>query len=359
MGISGEPVVTGEEAMSTLQDPIDVIREGYGRKLLILGHHYQRSNVLRHADEIGDSLELSRKAASHPEAERIVFCGVRFMAESADVLTGPEQTVYMPVPGAGCPMANMATAAAAETAWEQLGGAEAEWVPIVYVNSMAELKAFCGARGGSTCTSSNAARVFEWALSQGKRILFLPDEHLGRNTAHDLGLADADVALYDPADSDVGEGGGDATSSCGQAKVVVWKGFCLVHAAFTVAQVMETRRVMSKARIIVHPEAPKDVVRAADAHGSTAQIIKYVEAAPAGSTVVIGTEQNLVERLACVHAGRVTVKALHPSVCANMSKTSEQSLLELLRDWPDVCRVEVAEAARVDARAALSRMLEV
>jgi len=333
---------------------IDAIRKELGDKLLILGHHYQRSSVVRHADELGDSLELSRKAGSNSSAERIVFCGVHFMAESADLLSRPDQTVYIPDTAAGCPMAGMASADAMFNALAQLGGTNAGWVPVVYVNSTAELKACCGMNGGSTCTSSNAANVFKWVFDQGKRVLFLPDEHLGRNTAHDLGIPDTEVSLYDP----LRENGGLTPEELAGSKVVVWKGFCIVHVAFTVDMVKTVREKLPDAKIIVHPETPREVVDLVDAHGSTSQIIKYVEDAPDGSTVVIGTEINLIERLADKFRGKVAVKALSPSVCANMSKTNEANLLNLLQNWPDENRIGVPDSIADDARASLRTMLE-
>jgi quinolinate synthase len=332
---------------------VDAIRREWGKKVVILGHYYQSASVLRHADEIGDSLELSRKAAAHTEAEKIVFCGVHFMAESADILKGTGQTVYMPETLAGCPMANMADIEEATLAWETLEAFGGGWLPVAYVNSSAEIKAFCGRLGGSTCTSSNAVRVFKWVRDQGKKVFFLPDEHLGRNCAADLGLPDRAVVLYDRFK----ESGGLAQRDIEQAEVIVWKGFCLVHTAFTAQQIRDVREQLPSAKIIVHPETPREVLRLADAHGSTAQIVRYVESAPEGSTVVIGTELNLVERLADLHRGRVTVKALAPSVCANMAKTSERNLLELLRSWPRDREVHVPEAVAQDARRALSTML--
>ena len=321
--------------------------------MLILGHHYQRSSVLQHADETGDSLELARKAASRPEAERIVFCGVRFMAESADILSASAQTVYMPETLAGCPMARMSTAAQTEAALGRLARVGDDWIPIVYVNSTAEVKAVCGRHGGSACTSSNAARVLQWVFDQGKRPLFLPDEHLGANTAHDLGIPDDLVAVYNPHLTD----GGLADADVEQARIVVWKGFCLVHTAFEVEHLDRVREKIPKARIIVHPEVPKEVVRAADAHGSTAQIIRYVEAAPAGAIIVIGTEQNLVERLAEQYQDRLTVLALAPSICANMARTNESNLLALLRGWDAVLRIVVPNSVAEEARGCLERML--
>ena len=339
--------------MNDLSQKIDAIRREWGGRLRILGHYYQRASVLKHVDDVGDSLELSRKAAAHPGAERIVFCGVKFMAESADILSGPDQTVYMPETSAGCPMASMADAGDMEHALSRLNAHGAEWLPVVYVNSSADVKACCGRRGGSTCTSSNAARVFEWAFAQRKRVFFLPDEHLGVNTAHDLGIPDEEALIYDPHEKD----GGLSPAQVARAQVIVWKGFCIVHMAFTPEQVRAVRERVPGAKIIVHPESPKDVVRLADAHGSTAQIIRYVESAPDGSTVVIGTEINLVERLAERHRGRVTVKALAPSVCANMARTNEDNLFRLLTDWPKDRVIRVPPGVAADARLALERML--
>jgi quinolinate synthase len=339
--------------MSSVAEQIDAIRREWGRKLLILGHHYQRSSVIRHADDIGDSLELARKAASHADAERIVFCGVRFMAESADILTGTGQTVYMPATAAGCPMAEMADVQGMTRAWETLAGASNGWLPVVYVNSTAVVKALCGRWHGSACTSSNAAQVFEWVFAQGKRVLFLPDEHLGVNTAHDLGLGDEEVSAFDPQR----EGGGLSAEAIAAARVVVWKGFCHVHTAFKAEQVRQVRTTMPQAKIIVHPEAPREVVRLCDAHGSTSQIIRYVENAPHGSTIVVGTENNLVLRLAEQHAPRVTVKALAPSVCTTMAMTNEGNLLDLLQHWPAANVIRVPEPVARDARTALETML--
>lgn len=332
---------------------IEALRREWGSRLLILGHHYQRGNVVRHADIRGDSLELSREAARHPEAERIVFCGVRFMAETAAILCAPRQSVFMPATTAGCPMADMADAPAMEAALASLRRHDPRWRPVVYVNSNVAVKACCGRHDGSACTSGNAARVLEWALRDGGRVLFLPDEHLGRNTARDLGLPDEDVALYDPALPD----GGLTPAQARAARVAVWKGFCIVHVAFTLEHIRALRASLPGVRVIVHPETPREVVAAADAHGSTAEIIRYVEAAPAGAVIAIGTEFNLVQRLAEQYAGRLTIKALRPSVCANMAKTNEENLLELLETWPESARVAVAPAPADAARRALARML--
>ncbi|MEI6972441.1 MAG: quinolinate synthase NadA, partial [bacterium] len=217
----------------------------------------------------------------------------------------------------------------------------------------AEIKAFCGANGGSTCTSSNASTVFKWVFAQGKRVFFLPDEHLGRNTAADLSVPHDHVACYDPKKVD----GGLRESDVVSAQVVVWRGFCIIHTRFTTEHVMFARKNWPDSRIIVHPECPREIVRIVDAHASTAGIIKYVEAAPAGSVVVVGTEVNLVERLAHQQAGRVTVKALAPSVCRNMSMTSDKSLHDVLVNWPDANVVSVPDRIAANARTALERML--
>ena len=337
--------------MNDVAEQIAEIKARMGTRLLILGHHYQREAVLRHADEKGDSLELSRRAAEHPEAEKIVFCGVRFMAESADILTNREQQVYLPEMSAGCPMSDMATAEEMQGAWDIVTSVTDDWVPVVYVNSSAEVKALCGDWGGSTCTSSNAGNVFKWAFDQGKRVLFLPDEHLGANTSCDLGIPDEEVAIWDPR-KPLG------SSEIEGARVIVWKGFCLVHVAFTAAHVESVRTHLPEAKIVIHPEAPKDVVRLCDAHGSTSQIIDYVDKAEEGATIVIGTELNLVQRLADEYDGRRIIKALSPSVCANMAKTNEQNLLDVLTEWPENRRVTVPSEIAASSRMALTRMLE-
>ena len=331
---------------------IEIIRKEWGGRLLILGHHYQSPDVLRHADVIGDSLELARKAAAS-KAERILFCGVHFMAESADILTTPAQSVYMPEPGAGCPMASMADDLQVEKAWAFLNQQGDAWLPVVYVNSTARIKAFCGRVGGSACTSSNAPKVFQWALDQKKKIFFLPDIHLGINSAHDLGIPDDHTAIYDYQKPN----GGLTPETLKNVRVLVWGGYCPIHVNFTIADVQAARASWPDAKIIVHPETPKEIVRMVDAHGSTAQIIKYVQAAPAGSTIVIGTESQLVKRLAEEYKGRLTIKMLKGSFCPNMAKTNEPNLLRVLRDWPDRNRVSVPSNVAAEARSCLERML--
>ncbi|MBI2440422.1 MAG: quinolinate synthase NadA [Lentisphaerae bacterium] len=345
-------------------ETIEAIRRQWGRKLFIPGHYYQQDEVLAHADVAGDSLELSRRAAQAQEAERIVFCGVHFMAESAAIMSGAHQRVYMPVIHAGCPMADMAPLREVEQVWKDLQAAaeslpESErarqqgWLPVVYVNSSAAVKAFCGAHGGSTCTSSNAPKVIQWAFNQGKRVLFIPDEHLGVNTAYDMGLKDDEVAVYDPGKP----WGGVGVAGIARACLLAWKGFCVVH-TFTADEVIAARRKYPGAKIIVHPETPAPATRLADAHGSTSQIIRYVEAAPDGATIIIGTEWHLVDRLARQHRARLTIVPLRQSVCRNMKLTTAANLLALLQKWPEENIVSVPEPLRADARKALARMLE-
>ncbi len=331
---------------------IELLRRQYGSDLMILGHYYQRDSVLKHVDRVGDSLELA-KAAAASSARRIVLCGVRFMAESACIVAGADRSVYMPDAAAGCPMAAMADADQVERAWFDLGCAEGGFLPVVYVNSTATVKAFCGRMGGSTCTSSNARDVFKWVFDQGRRVFFLPDEHLGINTSLDMGLSLSDTAAYDPRL----EGGGLTRSAIRTAKVIVWKGFCVVHMAFTADLVNAVRRAFPDAKIIVHPETPAEVTRLCDAHGSTSQIVKYVDEAPEGAFIVVGTEQHLVERLADKWRGRKTVKSLAGSVCANMAKTTPEALLALLEKWPESLKVTVEPTVASEARLALDRML--
>jgi quinolinate synthase len=340
--------------MSSIPERIEAIREKLGKRLLILGHHYQRASVLAHADALGDSLELARRAAAEKEAKKIVFCGVHFMAETADLLTKPDQIVYMPEPAATCPMANMADEADVREARDRLQRAEAgRWTPVVYVNSTAAVKALCGQWGGSACTSSNAGKVFQRAFSKSQKIFFLPDEHLGINTAEDLGFKPDETRVYDPAKPD----GGLTDKDLAAAKVVAWKGYCHVHTAFRTSDVKAVHKRDPSATIIVHPETPRVVLRLCDAHGSTSQIIKYVRELPEGSIVYVGTELHLVERLAAEHAGRVTVKALRPSACPNMHMTTEENLLELLETWPAVNEIHVHDDVAANARVAVERML--
>ena len=330
------------------------LRLRLGSKVFILGHYYQSSAVLRHADAQGDSLELARRAAGEKQAEHIIFCGVHFMAESAALLAQPSQSVYMPDPNAGCPMADMAPVKELRKLWEEIEAVVPGWLPVIYVNSSAAAKAFCGAHGGCACTSSNATRVMRWALDQGKRVFFIPDENLARNTAHELGLPDNAVATADPRLPL----GGLSPDTLRSIQVLAWKGFCPIH-AFTVEDIATARQRYPEAKIIVHPETPAPVMRLADAHGSTSQIIKYVEKAPDGATIVIGTEYNLVKRLTEQHKNRLTIVPLRISGCRDMALTTEEKLYRVLQNRPSENIVRIPAEYRADAKAALQRMLDI
>jgi quinolinate synthase len=335
-------------------------RRALGSRVVILGHHYQRDAVIEFADFRGDSFKLSQLAASRKEAEFIVFCGVHFMAESADVLRQPHQTVILPDLKAGCSMADMAVMEDVEEAWERLTAAHGETlVPITYMNSTAALKAFCGERGGVVCTSSNARRVLEWAWARQPRAFFFPDQHLGRNTAHAMGvplerMAEWDFRAEDPA---------RANARCFDAgtRIVLWRGFCSVHTRFTPAQIDEVRAADPAVRVLVHPECAFEVVQRADLAGSTEFIIERVRAAPPGSSWAIGTEIHLVHRLALEHPEQ-RIRSLQKNVCpcATMNRIDPAHLLWTLENLAEghvVNPVRVPERVRVNARAALDRML--
>ena len=297
----------------TLVARAQAAKDALGDRVFVLGHHYQRDEVIAFADVTGDSFKLAQQAAARPEAEFIVFCGVHFMAESADILTGPEQAVVLPDLAAGCSMADMATFDQVEECWavlEDAGVADAV-VPVSYMNSSAAIKGFTGRHGGTICTSSNAKRAMEWALTRGEKILFLPDQHLGRNTAvRELGLTLDDCVLYDPHKP----GGGLTPEQLQAATVILWKGHCSVHGRFTTESVAEVRKRVPGVTVLVHPECRHEVVQAADLVGSTDFIIRALEAAPAGSAWAIGTELNLVRRLAAQHPDK-TVVFLDKTVC--------------------------------------------
>lgn len=288
-------------------------RATLGERALILGHHYQREEVIAFADTTGDSFKLSQTAAASPSAEYIIFCGVHFMAESADILTSAAQKVILPDLAAGCSMADMATASQVEECWrvlENLGVAQST-IPVTYMNSSAAIKSFTGKNGGTVCTSSNAKRAMSWALEQGEKILFLPDQHLGRNTAVlGLGFSLSDCVLWNPWKPM----GGLTEQEIKDAKVILWRGHCSVHGRFSIDSVNEVRSRIPGVQVLVHPECQHEVVAAADVVGSTEMIIKTIEAAPSGSTWAIGTELNLVSRLAKNHPDK-TIVFLDKTVC--------------------------------------------
>ena len=292
-------------------------KEALGERVFVLGHHYQRDEVIRFADVTGDSFKLARDAAARPEAAYIVFCGVHFMAESADILTGPEQQVILPDLSAGCSMADMARLRQVEDAWDALAdaGIQDSVVPVTYMNSSADIKAFCGRNGGVVCTSSNADVALEWAFDQkpggDAKVLFLPDQHLGRNTAVlKMGMSLDDCVLWDPLQPN----GGLTAEELQGARMILWKGHCSVHGRFTEDVVDELRVKHPGINVIVHPECRHEVVLKADLVGSTEFIIKTIEAAPAGSVWAIGTELNLVKRLADAHPDK-SIVFLDRNVC--------------------------------------------
>ncbi len=335
-------------------------RHALGERAVVLGHHYQRDEVIEFADVTGDSFKLAQRGAEATDAEFIVFLGVYFMAESADVLAAPHQRVVLPDPGAGCHLAECADIFTVRDAWDQLTAAlpGKRVVPLTYMNSGADLKAFVGEHGGAVCTSGNAERAFRWAFDRGDAIFFFPDEHLGRNTAARLGIPPAAPVVWNPLLAELGGLGGDALAG---ARVVLWKGFCNVHTAFTVEQVQEARAAHADARVIVHPECPRPVVEAADEDGSTEYIIRRCAEEPAGATLAIGTDWNLVNRLRQQHPDK-TILCLKEDICpcVTMNRITLPKLtwcLESLAagEVPNV--VEVDEEMARWGRLALDRML--
>jgi quinolinate synthase len=331
-----------------------------GQRVFVLGHHYQRDEVIQFADVTGDSFKLAREAAARPEAEYILFCGVHFMAESADILTTDKQQVILPDLAAGCSMADMAALPQVEATWERLEelGVAGSTVPVTYMNSSADIKGFVGRNGGVVCTSSNAQRALRWAFERGQRVLFLPDQHLGRNTAVlELGLDTDDCVLYDPHKP----GGGLTPRQLREAKMILWRGHCSVHGRFTLSSVNEVRMRVPGVNVLVHPECRYDVVTAADYVGSTEYIIKMIEAAPAGSAWAVGTELNLVRRLANAHPDK-QVMFLDRAVCycSTMNRIDLPHLvwaLEELVAGRVVNQITVDPATAHHARVALDQML--
>ena len=343
-----------------LVERVRTARANLGDRLYILGHHYQRDEVIQFADTTGDSYKLSQQAAAHPEAEFIVFCGVHFMAESADILTSDSQQVLLPDLAAGCSMADMAAIHQVEDAWDvfEAAGIAKSVIPITYMNSSASIKAFTGRHGGAVCTSSNAKRALEWAFAQGERVFFLPDQHLGRNTAiRDLGMTRDDCVVFDPHKP----GGGLSEEQLRDARMILWRGHCSVHGRFTVDSVRDVRDRVPGVRVIVHPECTHEVVSLADEVGSTEYIINAIAAAPAGSKWAVGTELNLVRRLAIEHPDQEIVY-LEKAVCfcSTMNRIDLPHLawtLENLVNGIVVNRITVEPEEARWARVALDRML--
>ncbi|WP_285703459.1 quinolinate synthase NadA [Microtetraspora sp. NBRC 16547] len=335
-------------------------KERLGDRLFVLGHHYQRDEVIQFADVTGDSFKLAREAAARPEAEYIVFCGVHFMAESADILTSDAQKVVLPDLAAGCSMADMATFDQVEECWEALedAGIADQVVPITYMNSSADIKAFCGRHGGAVCTSSNARRALEWAFEQGEKILFLPDQHLGRNTAVlEMGLSLDDCVVYNPHRPN----GGLTREQLENARMILWRGHCSVHGRFTAECVDDVRARIPGVNVLVHPECRHEVVTKADYVGSTEYIIRMLEEAPAGSSWAIGTELNLVKRLAQTFPDKdVTFLDRTVCYCSTMNRIDLPHLvwaLESLADSEVVNQITVDPDTTHWAKVALDRML--
>jgi len=339
-----------------LVERIREVKKRLGNELVILAHHYQRQSIVDLGDFRGDSYKLCVAAADQPDARYIVFCGVNFMAESAAILARPDQTVFHPDFGAGCPMADMADLENVERAWAQISEITdiSKVIPITYMNSDGDIKAFCGARYGCVVTSSNAPAGFKWAFERGDKVFFFPDEHLGMNTADKLGIPDDERVVWDPSK----ELGGVAPDEIKKARAILWKGHCHVHTWFKTEQIQSVRDEYPNALVVVHPECPREVVVAADADGSTEFIIKYVREAPAGAHIAVGTELNLVSRLAAEN-GDKTVFELSRSVCPNMQKISLNNLCYTLEKLPEVNRVQVDDSLSRKARKALERMLEI
>jgi quinolinate synthase len=340
---------------------IAAARAALGRRLIILGHHYQRDEVIKFADYTGDSYKLAQQVGRHPEAEFIVFCGVHFMAESADVLSGDRQQVILPDLAAGCSMADMADPEQLEMCWsdlEQMGISSV--VPVTYINSAASIKAFCGERGGVVCTSSNAAATLRWAWERGERILFLPDQHLGRNTAYRTGVPLEQMVVWDPNEI----WGGLEPDAVKRSRIILWNGHCSVHTRFTVRQIENIRAQNPGVRVIVHPEVTWDVVQAADDSGSTEYIINEVKSSPIGSVWAVGTEIHLVSRLAREVSPDRTVLSLDQfgCLCSTMFRVSPNHLLWILEGLVagDVHnRIVVPSDQKRWTKVALDRMLSI
>jgi len=340
---------------------IAAARRMLGDRLVILGHHYQRDEVIKFADHTGDSFRLARQVAAQPEADYIVFCGVHFMAESADVLAAPHQQVILPDLAAGCSMADMVNPDQLQNCWEELTQMGISGVvPVTYINSAASIKAFVGERGGTVCTSSNAMATVQWAFARGEKALFLPDEHLGRNTAYKMGIGLDEMVVWDPGEIF----GGLDPSQVVRAKMILWKGHCSVHTRFSAQQIDAIRAQHPGIRVIVHPEVPWDVVQAADDSGSTEYIIRTVRSSPVGSIWAVGTEVHLVNRLANELAPERTVISLDRfgCLCSTMFRVSPNHLLWILEELVAGRvhnRIVVPDDQKHWTRVALDRMLSI
>ena len=355
-----------------LSSRIEAVRKQLGSRLMILGHHYQQDEVIKHSDLRGDSYQLSQMAAASSDCRYIVFCGVHFMAETADILAnrpeklesrgGERVTVVLPDMAAGCSMADMAAIEQVENAWQELGEVidTSDITPVTYINSAASLKAFCGRHGGIVCTSSNARSVLEWSFARRKRVFFFPDQHLGRNTALKMGVTEEEMPVYDPYAGDLG---GNSEAAIAASRVILWKGHCSVHQMFRKEHVDQFRTRIPGIKILVHPECPREVNDLADISGSTSKIIQTVEAAPAGTKWAIGTELHLVQRLKQEHPEQ-EIHFLSPVICmcATMYRIDLAHLcwsLEQIAAGTPSNVIRVDEQTTTESLVALSRMLEV
>ncbi len=357
---------------SELNERITKVREELGDSLLILGHHYQQDDVIQHADLRGDSYQLSQMAAESKTCKTIIFCGVHFMAETADILAnrpeklderhGQRVDVILPDMAAGCSMADMAAINQVENAWADMSEIidTEKVIPVTYINSAASLKAFCGKHGGIVCTSSNARAVIEWAFERGQRVFFFPDQHLGRNTSLSMGIDESAMPVWNPYAVDLG---GNTEKEIEQSRVILWKGHCSVHQMFRPEHVAAFRERDSEIKILVHPECPRNVNDLADVSGSTGKIISTVQQSPAGTKWAIGTELHLVNRLKAEHPEQ-EIHFLSPVVCmcATMYRIDLPHLawtLENLRDGAVVNQIEVDEETSQWSLIALERMLSI
>jgi len=326
-----------------------------GKKLIILGHHYQNDEIIEFCDYIGDSLELARKAAGIKGAETIIFCGVYFMAETASILA-PDKRVFIPDPSAGCPLADMARIEDIERAWDSITRIAKDITPVTYVNSSALTKAFCGRNGGVVCTSGNAEKVFGWAFKRTEKVIFFPDMNLGRNTAVSLGTPDDMIVDWNPEQKI----GGLDKETLLQSKMVLWEGWCRVHwPQFRPLDVEDMRKRYPGVKIIVHPETDPRTVKVSDEAGSTARILEYARSLPTGETLAIGTEFNLVNRVRNELKERIKIVPLRKVLCKNMARITLEKLARTLSDLENAHEVMVPDEIARDAKVALERMLSI
>lgn len=348
----------GRATEEELADRITESRAKLGSDVVILCHHYQQDSIFRYADLVGDSFKLARLAQQRPDAKYIIFCGVHFMAESADILSKPDQIVILPNLTAGCSMADMANIDQVAQCWDELEEAGCNSVvPVTYMNSAADLKGFVGQHGGAVCTSSNAPHILDWAFAQGDQVLFFPDQHLGRNTGLAMGIPEDEMVVWDPEE----DFGGNTPAALRRAKIILWKGHCSVHGRFSVDQVEQARREYPGIRVIVHPECTREVVEAADCYGSTEFILQEVNRGKPGDRFAIGTEINMVNRMAESHP-EMTIFCLDPVVCpcSTMYRIHPSYLcwvLDNLLEGRVVNQIRVPEQIAANAHKALDRML--